>query len=88
MKIFSISYECLDQKDDFFAELKKGGIALPGWMEDKSLMQEISQDCILDQLDQLAVDHMNMDEIESDNQLNKRYHDQKRSMSIMKNIMI
>jgi hypothetical protein len=88
MKNFNIRYECLDQKDDFFAELKKGGTALPSWMEDKSLMQEISQDCILDQLDQLAVDHMNMDEIESDNQLSKRYHDQKRSMSIMKNIMI
>ncbi|KAF8220961.1 hypothetical protein L208DRAFT_1330857 [Tricholoma matsutake] len=35
MKIFNIRYECLDQKDDFFAEMKKGETALPGWMEDK-----------------------------------------------------
>ena len=49
MKNMNIRYECLDSRDDFHAELKKGAASeMPGWME--------SDAGILNDLDQMAVD--------------------------------
>jgi hypothetical protein len=49
MKNMNIRYECLDARDDFHAQLKKGAISeMPGWIE--------SDSGVLNDFDQMAVD--------------------------------
>lgn len=41
MKLMNIKYECLDSRDDFRAQLKKGTIELPVW--DKGVVDELGE---------------------------------------------
>ena len=34
MKNMNIRYECLDARDDFHAQMRKGATALPSWAEE------------------------------------------------------
>ena len=89
MKNFNIWYECLDQRDDFLSELKKGSTAVPGWMTDTSVANEISQSNMLHKLDELAGDSdgMQVNNIEIDDQPSHRFQQQNKSISITKLIM-
>jgi hypothetical protein len=51
MANMNIRYECLDARDDFHAQMKKGEILMPSWMEDDNtlwndLEQTIADDCL------------------------------------------
>ena len=48
MKNMNIRYECLDARDDFHAQMKKGTKVMPSWAESDSR--------IFDDLDQMAID--------------------------------
>jgi hypothetical protein len=84
---FNIRYECLDQRDDFLSELKKGATAVPGWINDNSIAHELHQAGLLDRLDDILVDGLPADEIEIDDQQSQRFHQQIKSISITKLIM-
>ncbi|KAF8238541.1 hypothetical protein L208DRAFT_1241670, partial [Tricholoma matsutake] len=86
MRNFNICYECLDQRDDFLTELKKGATAVPGWLDDEFIPHEMKQSGVLDELDH-DCDAMQADEIEIDNLQSHRYHQQMKSMSLTKLIM-
>jgi hypothetical protein len=84
---FNIRYECLDQRDDFLSELKKGATAVPGWINDDTIAHELHQAGLLDRLDDIPVDGLPADEIEIDDQQSQRFHQQIKSISITKLIM-
>ena len=48
MKNFNIRYECLDQRDDFMSELKKGATAVPGLINSDLVADEMDQTAVLD----------------------------------------
>ena len=48
MKNMNIRYECLDSRDDFHAQMKRGTEAMPSWAESDSR--------VFDDLDQMAID--------------------------------
>jgi hypothetical protein len=48
MKNMNIRYECLDARDDFHAQMKKGSKVMPSWAEMDS--------GAFDDLDQMAID--------------------------------
>jgi len=48
MKNMNIRYECLDARDDFHAQMKKGAASIPSWAEPGSE--------VFDDLDQMAID--------------------------------
>ena len=88
MKNFNIRYECLDQRDDFFSELKKGATA-PGMINDDlaQAADEMNQTAVLDHEVLPADDGMTPDDIEIDDQQSQRYKQQLKNMSITKHIM-
>ena len=49
MKNFNIRYECLDQRDDFLSELKKGGTPGPGLINNDLEADEMNQMGVLDE---------------------------------------
>ena len=84
MKNFNIRYECLDQRDDFFSELKKGGTAGPALINNDVDVDEINQSGVLDDI---SVGDMVPDDIDIDNQESQRYRQQMKTMSVTKHIM-
>ena len=86
MKNFNIRYECLDQQDDFFSELKKGGVAGGPGLIDSDVADNMNQTAVLDGL---LVDDTAPDDIDFDasDQQSKRYKQQLKTMSITKYIM-
>lgn len=51
MKNMNIRYECLDARDDFHAQMKKGTKGMVNWAE--------SDPQIFDDLDQMAIEDVN-----------------------------
>ena len=87
MRNFNIRYECLDQRDDFFSELKKGATAAPGMIDDDpQAADEMNQTAVLDEA-LPADDGMAPDDIDIDDQQSQRYKQQLKNMSITKYIM-
>ena len=82
MKNFNIRYECLDQRDNFFSELKKG--AGPGLINNDLDADEMNQTGVLDDI---LVDDIAPDDIGIDNQQSQRYRQQLKTMSITEHIM-
>ena len=80
MKNFNIRYECLDQRDDFLSELKKGATAL----NDDLDADEMEQTAVLDDV---LVDDMGPNDIDIDDQQSQRYKQLLKNMSITKHIM-
>ena len=83
----NIRYECLDQLDDFFSELRKGVKgAIPGVLDGELIanLDEMNQTAVLDEI---LVDDMAPDNIDIDDQQSQRYQHQLKSMSITKHIM-
>ena len=89
MKNFNIRYECLDQRDDFFSELKKGGVAGPGDLIAGRDDPDMDQSAVLDETFKLVDDGaLDSDVIEIDDQQSQRYYKQHlKNISITKNIM-
>ena len=81
MKIFNIRYECLDQRDDFLSELKKGATAVSGLIND----DEMNEPALLDEI--LVDDTSPNDIIDIDDQQSQRYKQQLKTMSITEYIM-
>jgi hypothetical protein len=87
MRNFNIRYECLDQRDDFFSELKKGATAAPGMIgDDPQAADEMNQTAVLDEA-LPADDGMAPGDIDIDDQQSQRYKQQLKNMSITKYIM-
>ena len=84
MKIFNIRYECLDQRDDFFSELNRGGIAGPGLINSDLAADNMNLNEVLDEI---SIDNMAPDHIDVDDQQSKRYMQQLKTMSVTKHIM-
>ncbi|KAF8235864.1 hypothetical protein L208DRAFT_1021364, partial [Tricholoma matsutake] len=89
IKNFNIQYECLDQRDDFMSELKKGSTAVPGYMTDISVTHEMNQSDVFDstRLDEIAYDGTHIDNVEVDDHQIYRFQQQIKSISITKQIM-
>ncbi|KAF8809212.1 hypothetical protein BYT27DRAFT_7094716, partial [Phlegmacium glaucopus] len=85
MRNFNIRYECLDQRDDFLSELKKGSTVVPGWMNDDLVTHEMNQSTVLDKLDDMSADEIPTYEI--DDQQSQRFQQQLKSMSVTRHIM-
>ncbi|KAF8815884.1 hypothetical protein BYT27DRAFT_7078625, partial [Phlegmacium glaucopus] len=87
MKNFNIRYECLDQRDDFLSELKKGAAAVPGWMDDDLDTHEINQSAEFDKLDEILDNDVPTADIDIDTQQSQRFQQQLKSISVIKHIM-
>jgi hypothetical protein len=85
MKNFNIRYECLDQRDDFFSELKKGGTAVPDLINNDPESNEMDQMVVLDEMS--IDDSMVPDDIDIGDQQSQRYKQLLKNMSITKHIM-
>ena len=89
MRNFNIRYECLDQKDDFLSELRKGGTIAPDWIND-DLVAERNQSDVLDKGDEMSSEDMpaQPDDIDMvDEQQSRRFQQQLKSISITRHIM-
>ena len=88
MKNFNIRYECLDQRDDFFSELNKGGTAESSLINsaDDPDMIHMKQAAVLDEI---LIDDSDVapDDIEFDDQQSQRYKQQLKNISTTKSIM-
>ena len=84
MKNFNIRYECLDQRDDYLSELKKGlgAAAVPGLIDDDN---EMNQAAVFD--DETLAGDMALNDIDVDDQQSRRYKQQLKSVSVTKHIM-
>jgi hypothetical protein len=80
MKNFNIRYECLNQRDDFFSELKKGATAVPGLINDDLAQAEMNQTAVLDEVLPIN-DDMSPNDIDIDDQQSQRYKQQLKTMS-------
>lgn len=65
MKNMNIRYECLDARDDFHAQMKKGMTAIPGEWDERGgqLFQDLDQMAINDAVNGPSAESTNFDEI-------------------------
>lgn len=73
MQNFNIRYECLDQRDDFLSELKKGAAVVPSWMNNDSITHEMNQSEVLNEQDNVTYNGIQTDEIDVNNLQSHRY---------------
>jgi hypothetical protein len=55
MANMNIHYECLDDRDNFHAQMKKGTVPMPSWAEDSSLWTDLDQTITDDHLDSTCI---------------------------------